>query len=568
MNRHLVITAAAAIGAFGVSAPALAGTASVTGTNISYTAPAGQTNLLTVSQTATAIVFVDTGAPVTAGAGCTALAANAASCAIPPSLNLVVATLNDLNDSATLDNSVVGPSDSGFQLLGGPGNDTLTGGENIDEALSGEDGNDTLNGRAGDDFLLGGPGNDTATGGAGDDRFAADPGDDVVDGGAGRDTLTLGPSADGADRINLGADSDRLDARQRTMPLTLTMDGIADDGATGEGDNVGADVEDVEGGRAADRIVASQTGSSTEIQGDGGNDSIIGGPGADFITGNDGNDTIVAGAGDDSIESDRGADSIDAGAGDDRVDTSFDDASSDTIRGGPGTDLVTYARAPAAVTVTLDDVANDGHSGENDNVASDVEDVVGTAYADTLVGNAAANQFEGGEGNDTLTGFAGSDGLSGGRGNDTINGGRDLDTLDGGFGADRIISRDASADDVICGGAVDIVLADGLDQLRACESVSRGAVIMTSRAPNLGGRVTVAVHCPAVEGAACSGSLRLSQRRRIGSRTFTIPAGATTRVTVRLARANRLTRGRTTATATFRDANLTLVTTTRRITIR
>ncbi len=568
MKRSLIITTAAALGVLGSATNALAGTASLSGSNIGYTAPAGETNLLTVSQSATAIVFTDTGAAVTAGAGCTAMGANAASCAIPPNLNLVYASLGDGNDTATMADSVVGPSGSGFQLLGGAGNDTLTGGENIGDYLSGDDGNDTLNARAGNDGLSGGIGNDSEVGGLGNDTFGGEAGTDTIDGGPGRDTLTLRATPDGADTISLGADRDRLDARERTSPLVLTMDGVADDGEAGEGDNIGADVEDVEGGQAANRMVGTQTGAPTRMQGGPGNDSITGGPGTDSISSGAGNDTISSGEGTDQIFDGSGADTIATGAGDDEIDASFDDGSADVMSGGSGTDRVTFTERLTPIAVSLDDVANDGRAGENDNVAADVEDVVGTAFNDTLSGSSSSNQLDGGGGSDTLSGLGGSDSLTGGRGNDLLNGGLDTDTLDGGDGADRIASRDISADDVSCGGAVDTVLADRFDQLRACESVSTGTVIGTSRSRNIAGRVKVSITCPAAEEASCRGTVRLSQRRGIGSRAFIIPAGATKVVTVRLAMARRSARGRATATATFIDANGAVLTTTRRITIR
>jgi hypothetical protein len=61
---------------------------------------------------------------------------------------------------------------------------------------------------------------------------------------------------------------------------------------------------------------------------------------------------------------------VDGGAGGDEVTVSADD--NGTIDG------------PIVVQVTLDDVANDGSSGELDNVTSSVEDVLGGSGADSL----------------------------------------------------------------------------------------------------------------------------------------------------------------------------------------
>ncbi len=89
-------------------------------------------------------------------------------------------------------------------VLGGSGNDSITGSANADE-LHGGPGNDTIFGAAGDDILVGDSGNDTLNGEAGNDTFAeglADAlyvgsmagekqglGDDVINGGSGFDTV-------------------------------------------------------------------------------------------------------------------------------------------------------------------------------------------------------------------------------------------------------------------------------------------------------------------------------------------------------------------------------------------
>jgi Ca2+-binding RTX toxin-like protein len=80
----------------------------------------------------------------------------------------------------------------------------------------------------------------------------------------------------------------------------------------------------------------------------------------------------------------------------------------------------------AAVTVSLDNVANDGQAGENDN-ARDAESVIGGAGNDVLVGNTARN---------TLRGLFGNDRLFGADENDTLIGSEGTDFADGGNGAD------------------------------------------------------------------------------------------------------------------------------------
>src|SRR5207245_7533229 len=68
--------------------------------------------------------------------------------------------------------------------------------------------------------------------------------------------------------------------------------------------------------------------------------------------------------------------------------------------------------------------------GEADNVASDVETLLGGTGNDSLTGGAANNRLVGNAGNDTLSGAAGDDTMDGGLGADVFNGGDGNDTAD------------------------------------------------------------------------------------------------------------------------------------------
>ena len=74
----------------------------------------------------------------------------------------------------------------GATILGGPGQDALTGTAH-DDLINGEDGDDAISAGAGDDKLAGAAGNDRLDGG---------DGEDVVHGGAGADTADCGAGAD------------------------------------------------------------------------------------------------------------------------------------------------------------------------------------------------------------------------------------------------------------------------------------------------------------------------------------------------------------------------------------
>ncbi|MFM9960433.1 MAG: calcium-binding protein [Planctomycetaceae bacterium] len=80
-------------------------------------------------------------------------------------------------------------------LYGDAGNDSLTGGDNID-FISGGAGNDTILGRAGDDTLNGNVGNDSMRGGGGDDDLYGDTGNDILFGEQGDDGVTGGDAGD------------------------------------------------------------------------------------------------------------------------------------------------------------------------------------------------------------------------------------------------------------------------------------------------------------------------------------------------------------------------------------
>ena len=71
--------------------------------------------------------------------------------------------------------------------------------------MVGGDGNDVLTGASGDDRLMGGKGDDVLTGNAGADRLKGDKGEDVLNGMAGEDRLDGGK---GADKLKGGKDKD------------------------------------------------------------------------------------------------------------------------------------------------------------------------------------------------------------------------------------------------------------------------------------------------------------------------------------------------------------------------
>ena len=158
---------------------------------------------------------------------------------------------------------------------------------------SGGDGPDTLYGHYGPDTLYGDDGVDQLSGSLGDDW---------LDGGAGSDTLA------GGDGVDVAAYDERTEA------VAVRLDGISNDGATGEGDSIGADVEAVVGGSAGDALTGDEQ-----------DNGLFGGPGADTLDGRAGEDFLSAGEDNDTVQARDGAiDDIDCGPG---VDTATVDQS-------------------------------------------------------------------------------------------------------------------------------------------------------------------------------------------------------------------------------------------------
>lgn len=170
---------------------------------------------------------------------------------------------------------------------------------------------------------------------------------------------------------------------------------------------VGTPNDDVLYGRLGRDVICGLGGDDT-LYGNAGDDILDGGPGDDVLNGDAGNDTLLGGDGDDVLAGGMG---------------------NDSLAGGAGTDTASYAEKVVSVTASLDGLANDGASGENDLIGSDIENLTGGTGADTLVGNDDPNMLIGGAGADTLIGGAGDDRLVGGYQYDVLLGGTGNDTL-------------------------------------------------------------------------------------------------------------------------------------------
>jgi hypothetical protein len=229
-----------------------------------------------------------------------------------------------------------------------------------DDSYYGWDGDETIDAGPGNDNPIeAGGGNDHVTGGPGSDNLVGGPGDDTVDGGPGNDYLegiayTDESNTLGSDTYSGGGDSDRLTYDSRSDDLDLSLDGVANDGAPGEGDNIGADIVTVIGGSGADTFAGNSY--SNGFSGGEGDDTANGAGGDDNLVGGAGNDRLNGGDGQDVLGGESGNDTLDGGAGVDRFwgdsigacipgycDTGQDviharDGSQERVSCGPGTD--------------------------------------------------------------------------------------------------------------------------------------------------------------------------------------------------------------------------------------
>ncbi len=232
---------------------------------------------------------------------------------------------------------------------------------------------------------IGGNGSDTFRGNSGNNKFTPNSGTDVVDGGLGIDTV-----------IFAGARS----------AYTVTWNGQVGT-ITGNGQNV--TVTNVEFLQFTDQTIAAAPTGGVVVGGDITNETINGTALGDTIGGLGGTDTINGLAGTDLLDGGSGNDALNGGDGDDVL---IGGLGNDALNGGTGIDTADYAGAGAGVTVNLATGSATGGAGTD--TLSLVENITGSAFADTLTGDGNANVIRGGGGIDTLNGGGGADELHAG----------------------------------------------------------------------------------------------------------------------------------------------------------
>ncbi len=383
-------------------------------------------------------------------------------------------------------------------------------------AILGGAGNDNLTGTSGNDYIQSGVGFDTLTGGDGNDVLVdVGGGNKVIDGGAGQDRFFFSIMANGANTIDLGdsSGSTGIDIVNIQGPSTipqirLTLDVAAagngvktrgdgslaveiqrEDangnliGAISRGDDehilynspvgsVGFDIRDSVSGEflglysfaylgsaGADIDTALSPTRSYFYSLGGGDDQVNGGQLSDYMDGGIGNDVLAGGLGNDKLLGRDGDDLLTGGEG------------NDTIDGGAGADVAVFAKASSSYAVVSDGAGGflviDRETLEQD-VVTNVEtlrfsdgdftpasialnrivvnpagspNANGSPNGDYILGDERTNVLNGQGGNDFVDGRGnpspGQQLIRGQAGNDTLVGGEGDDQLRGGQGVDR-----------------------------------------------------------------------------------------------------------------------------------
>jgi hypothetical protein len=153
-------------------------------------------------------------------------------------------------------------------------------------------------------------------------RFTGGLGDDTIQGGRNSDIHFMGGSPDGADRIHPGQNFTIVDysGRAATAGVNVSIaQGIRNDGAPGEGDDIFGGVEQLLSGRGNDTLTADPAGVSfVALDGGAGIDTLNGSKGSEVLTGGPGSDTLLAQGGSDTIFANDGeGDTVGCGLGTD-----------------------------------------------------------------------------------------------------------------------------------------------------------------------------------------------------------------------------------------------------------
>jgi len=251
----------------------------------------------------------------------------------------------------------------------------IVNGTDAGEWLPGTPGDDTINGFGGSDSLWGDTGVNFLNAGDGDDNLVGAPGIDHMDGGNGFDIASYQFNNDF---------------------ITVSLRDPSKNTGSARGDTY-LNIEAITTSTGGGFYEAPDDGKKTQFQlwSLGGTTTLVGG---------DGYCVMISGSG------------------------------ADKMVGGSGRGLVDYEEAKAAVTASLTDPSINTGEAIGDTY-SNLFDMAGSRFSDTLTGDNNSNNFLGGPGEG-----AGNDTFFGLGGNDTFQSGTGADTMTGGAGTDLIVS--------------------------------------------------------------------------------------------------------------------------------
>lgn len=390
-------------------------------------------------------------------------------------------------------------------LDGGAGNDLLDGGTGIDTAVyGGATSAVTVSLAIAAAQATGGAGTDTLTGienlsgSAYNDTLTGDAGNNVLDGRVGADTMTGGDGNDTyyvdnvgdlvVENSSTGGTDDRVfssvsySLTNRTIE-TLTLTGVAAISATGN-----SKAQTLNGNDAANTLMGLD--GNDVLNGFGGDDTLDGGNGDDSLDGNDGIDTAAYNTATSAVTVSLAVAGAQAtgGAGTDtlaNIENLIGSAYNDTLTGNSGANVIngkagsdTMAGGDGNDIYYVDnvgDVITETSTGGSDTVYSSVSYSVSSTYVETLIlTGSAAINASGNSHNNSLTGNSGANVIQGGGGNDVLNGGLGADTLSGGSGSDIFVFNSA-----LGGGNVDSITDYSIsnDTIRLDDSVFTGLAL-------------------------------------------------------------------------------------------
>jgi len=320
-------------------------------------------------------------------------------------------------------------------------------------------------------------------GGAGNDTLIAGSGGSFLQGGTGSNALIGGA----------GFDTANVDFFDLSGPLNIV---VTDADVTETGSGTTSSFSQIERffyiGQPTfienDFIDGSSATIQVQLQGGGGDDTILGGVGDDWIEGDEGVDTLTGGAGADLFDYDlfaefnTGADVITDFEVGDVIDLSsipfIEGITLSFIGEGAFTGLAGEYRFERGGGVTLVEVDSDGdgfgdatiriENGEfrlsETSAGSNVLELVDVVIS----GTNAPESLSGTVGNDTINGFGGEDTISGLGGDDLLRGGSENDSLAGGDGND-ILGGDLDNDSINGGAGNDELIGSFGDDTLAGE---------------------------------------------------------------------------------------------------